>query len=263
MSKISALQLPTLSLSESRLDYYLKASKDNGANLVVLGEYVINSFFSELLTMPKNMIKEQSQTKKDSLVKLCKKYDLEIIAPFVMVENKGYKKVCLKFSTNKIQTYEQQILMPYAHWNEEKFFINKCEEIKLFTFNYDGYKCALMFGFEVHFDIFWQKIISKKIDLVIIPNCATFESQKRWEELLKTRAFLNSCAILRVNRIGNLKNEDYEWKFYGDSMYIDAFGEVINKLNDKEEMLIIDLEKSNQARNLWNFEKINKKFNKN
>lgn len=45
MSKIAALQFPTLALSESRLDYYLKASKDNGVNLVVLGEYVINSFF--------------------------------------------------------------------------------------------------------------------------------------------------------------------------------------------------------------------------
>lgn len=30
MSKIAALQFPTLALSESRLDYYLKASKDNG-----------------------------------------------------------------------------------------------------------------------------------------------------------------------------------------------------------------------------------------
>lgn len=38
MSKIAALQFPTLALSESRLDYYLKASKDNGVNLVVLGD---------------------------------------------------------------------------------------------------------------------------------------------------------------------------------------------------------------------------------
>lgn len=263
MSKISALQLPTLSLSESRLDYYLKASKDNGANLVVLGEYVINSFFKELLTMPKNMIKDQTHAKKESLARLCKKYDLKIIAPFVLVENKGYKKVCLKFSPNKIQSYEQQILMPYSHWNEEKFFINKSDEIKLFTFNYDGFKCALIFGFEAHFDIFWQKILAKKIDLVIILNAATFDSQKRWEELLKTRAFLNSCSILRVNRIGHFKDTEQDWKFYGESMYINAFGDVLNKLSDKEEMLIIELEKSNEARNLWAFEKISKKFNKN
>ncbi|EAL4065983.1 carbon-nitrogen hydrolase family protein, partial [Campylobacter jejuni] len=85
MSKIAALQFPTLALSESRLDYYLKASKDNGVNLVVLGEYVINSFFTELLHMPKNMIKEQSEAKKESLIKLAKKYELEIIAPYVSV----------------------------------------------------------------------------------------------------------------------------------------------------------------------------------
>ena len=67
MSKIAALQFPTLALSESRLDYYLKASKDSGANLVVLGEYVLNSFFTELLAMPKSMIKEQSEAKKRKL----------------------------------------------------------------------------------------------------------------------------------------------------------------------------------------------------
>ncbi len=94
MSKIAALQFPTLALSESRLDYYLKASKDNGVNLVVLGEYVINSFFTELLHMPKNMIKEQSEAKKESLIKLAKKYELEIIAPYVSVEAKSYKKLC-------------------------------------------------------------------------------------------------------------------------------------------------------------------------
>lgn len=63
MSKIAALQFPTLALSESRLDYYLKASKDNGANLVVLGEYVINSFY-RTFAYAKNMIKEQSEAKK-------------------------------------------------------------------------------------------------------------------------------------------------------------------------------------------------------
>ncbi|MDC7792400.1 carbon-nitrogen hydrolase family protein, partial [Campylobacter coli] len=82
--------------------------------------------------------------------------------------------------------------------------------LKLFTFNHDKLKCALLFGFEVHFDIFWQQIMAKKIDLVIVPSACTFESKQRWEELLKTRAFLNSTNILRVNRIGTTKDE---WSF--------------------------------------------------
>ncbi|HEC1781140.1 TPA: carbon-nitrogen hydrolase family protein [Campylobacter lari] len=260
MSSVVALQFPTLALSESRLDYYLKATKESGANLVVLGEYVLNSFFSELKTMPKSMIKEQSQSKKASLIKLAKKYELNIIAPFVSVENDGLKKLCLKVSPQNVKAYEQQILMPYAHWNEEKFFSNKkTDKLKLFTFAHEGLKCALLFGFEAHFDIFWQMIMKKKIDLVIIPTASTFESNQRWLELLKTRAFLNSTSILRVNRIGNLKQEN-EWKFYGDSFFINAFGEVQEQLGDQEEMLVVEVSKANEARNLWGFDKLIKNY---
>lgn len=256
MSSVVALQFPTLALSESRLDYYLKAAKESGANLVVLGEYVLNSFFIELQNMPKSMIKEQSESKKESLIKLSKKYDLTIIAPFINVENNGLKKLCLKVSPQSIKSYEQQILMPYTHWNEDKFFNNKkSEKLKLFTFMHEKLKCTLLFGFEAHFDVFWQMIMKKKIDLVIIPTASTFESNQRWLELLKTRAFLNSTNILRVNRIGNLKQEN-EWKFYGDSFFIDAFGQLQEQLGDKEEMLVVQVTKANEARALWAFDKI-------
>ena len=254
MSKIAALQFPTLGLSESRLDYYLNECKENNVGLVVLGEYVINSFFTELLHMPKSMIKEQSETKKESLLKFAKKYELEIIAPYISVEAKNCKKLCLKVGQNGIKVYEQQILMPYEHWNEEEFFTNKkVEELKLFSFTYNKLKCALLFGFEAHFDAFWQQILAKKIDLVIIPTASTFNSEQRWLELLKTRAFLNSTNILRVNRIGKTKED---WSFYGDTMFIDAFGQMQIKLKNEEEILIIEPKKSDEARKLWGFEKI-------
>ena len=81
MSKIAALQLSTLPLSDARLDYYLKACKDSGANLVVLGEYVLNSFFTELCAMSKQLIKEQSESKKASLAEFAKKSRLFCICP--------------------------------------------------------------------------------------------------------------------------------------------------------------------------------------
>ena len=67
--KICALQLGTLPLSDSRLDYYLDLAHKEGAKIVLLGEYVINSFFSELKTMPKSMIKEQSEQKKQKAIR--------------------------------------------------------------------------------------------------------------------------------------------------------------------------------------------------
>ena len=260
MSKIAALQLSTLPLSDARLDYYLKACKDSGANLVVLGEYVLNSFFTELCAMSKQFIKEQSESKKASLAEFAKKYELTIIAPYVSVENKGFKKLCLKVLPSEIKSYEQQILMPYAHWNEDKFFCNHSEKLRLFSFSYESLKCALLFGFEAHFDTFWQLILQKKLDLVIMPCANTFESKQRWRELLKMRAFLSSTAILRVNRIGQAKSGSEVWEFYGDSLYVDAFGQIKECLSDKEEMLIIDTPKASEAKKLWGFDKIIKNY---
>ncbi|MCI7463757.1 MAG: carbon-nitrogen hydrolase family protein, partial [Campylobacter sp.] len=68
--KLCALQLGTLALSNSRLDYYLQTAAKSGAKVVLLGEYVINSFFAELELMPKSMIKEQSESKKKALAEL-------------------------------------------------------------------------------------------------------------------------------------------------------------------------------------------------
>ena len=70
--KICALQLGTLSISDSRLEYYLSLANEHGVKIVVLGEYVVNSFFNELTKMPKSAIKAQSEQKKSPLANLLK-----------------------------------------------------------------------------------------------------------------------------------------------------------------------------------------------
>ena len=92
----------------------------------------------------------------------------------------------------------------------------------------------MLFGFEAHFDVFWQLILQKRVDLVIIPCASTFNSEQRWKELLKTRAFLSNTAILKVNRIGNVSGDE-EWRFYGDSFFVNAFGELCENLSDRED----------------------------
>lgn len=255
MSKIAILQLPTLSLSEARLDYYLKICKDSGANLVMLGEYVLNSFFKELEAMPKSMIKKQSDEKKNSLINLAKKYELTIIAPLILVKSNDILKVIAKISATNTKFYEQQILMPYQHWNEARFFSNKIEKPKFATFKFDGIKFGVMFGFEAHFDISFSYMLKKRIDALLVPTASTFETNKRWEELLKTRALTNNIYILRANRIGTYKkkNNAEQWNFYGDSMVISPFGEIIDRLGNDEEMMITKIDKKEiaLARKTW------------
>ena len=257
---VCALQLPTQPMSESRLDYYFRICADESARLVVLGEYVLNSFFKELELMPKSLIKEQSERKKHALAAMAQKYNLEILAPLVLPKSKGFIKVAARFSPTSSRFYEQQILMPYPHWNEAKFFANKAEgELNLPVFNYEKFKIGVMFGFEAHFDAAWAYMARKKVDAVVVPTACTFFSESRWEELLKTRAFTNNVYVLRVNRVGNHKAASGEqWSFYGDSMLISPFGEVVSRLGKNEEMMVAKLEKTElaQARHLWGFSQI-------
>ncbi|MBO7369803.1 MAG: carbon-nitrogen hydrolase family protein [Campylobacter sp.] len=268
MSKVCVLQLPTLSMNESRIDYYMKIAKDNDAKIVLLGEYVLNSFFTELKKMPKPMIKEQSDHKKTLFANLAKKYDLTIIAPIVLLKNGGYAKSVAKFSPSSTKYFDQNILINYAHWDEDGFFINsknakkeQNDEISFPIFSDNGVKYGILFGFEAHFDAAWAYFMKKKVDCVLLPCASTFDSNERWEELLKIRSWLNSVFIIRANRIGKAKFGKENCDFYGRSAVFSPLGEIVNSLKDEEGVLLSEISKKELsfAKNLWKFRDISAK----
>jgi len=255
---VAALQLPTLGMNATRLEFYLKQAHSRGADIMLLGEYVLNHFFKELTTMAPNMVKEQSRKHMELLKRLAVKYNIVFIAPIIVIKKDGYHKTIVKVTAKHTKYYEQQILLPYAHWNEKKFFANKIIPLKTpMTFSLGGFKIMVMAGYELHFDPFWQEVTRKKIDLVLLPTASTFGSHNRWREIIKTKAFLHGCFILRANRLGEYSNKEVKWKFYGDTMLVSPEGEVEMMLEDKESMLIevIDRREILEHRKAWQFEK--------
>lgn len=161
-----------------------------------------------------------------------------------------------KINGRSVMYYPQQFLINYPHWNEEKFFNNPIEAVKPpMVFALDGFKFAVMGGFETHFDPLWEAVSAKAVDVVLIPSASTFESHNRWRELIKTRAFTHNCYILRANRVGEYCDEKHAWKFYGDSMVVSPDGEVEADLGNTEELLIMDLERKilSESRKGWGF----------
>lgn len=258
--KIAALQLDTQSLSNARLDYYLRICEQKGVKLVAFGEYVLNNFFTELKAMPSNLIKEQSEVKIKALKEYSKNYNLCIIAPVVVPNKKGFKKTCLLANNGKVKYLDQQVLMPYSHWNEESFFNNEKLPVKIHTFKCDNLKIGVLFGYEIHFDEFFTK--ASDLDLLILPTANTYNSNSRWIEVIKTRAFLKNINILRVNRIGTSEVNDLKWTFYGNSFLCDGYGEIVQELAGNEEVLICDIEKSSEAAKFWKFKEVSKEIEK-
>jgi nitrilase len=260
--KVAALQLATLPMSNAKLNEYFKECHEQGYQIAVLGEYVVNHFFKELEEMPKFMIDEQTKAKVEALEYFSKKYNLIIIAPIVSVRGKKiYKEIGL-FRPKSTKYRKQDFLINYEHWNEEKFFDNEAtSEVKPIIFSHKGWKFGVISGFEVHFDILWTKMMNQGVQTVILPTVSTFGSNYRWNEILKTRAFTSGVYILRVNRVGSFHNEHSLWQFYGETYLVNPDGHIESSLSTKESMLMVELEKSeiNDAHSTWKFKEQLKK----
>lgn len=261
MSLLAALQLPTLPMSEAKLDYYALVCHKKNIKIIVLGEYVLNSFFKELEKMPKTMIQEQSKRQIETLRHISQKYSLIIIAPIVRVRGEKIEKYVAKCTPKSIRYYPQFFLLNFKHWNEERFFDNNVPKFDLPTFTHNEIKYAILFGYELFFDYVWQFVDKKKIDVVLLPCVSTFGSIQRWQEILKMRALTHNVYILRVNRIGNYKQKDTNWHFYGHTLLVNPHGEVEEFLDDKEAIMISKIEKQKlaEARQTWQWSKILRK----
>ena len=264
MVKVCALQLPTLSMSENRIDYYMKIARDNGAKVVLLGEYTLNSFFTELKHMPSSITQKQSDHKNELMSNLAKKYDLHIIAPIIRAgkakdSESAWIKSCAHFSPEGVEFYDQTLLINYSHWNEDEFFqnakIHKNGELNPMIFEVEGVKFGVCFGFEAHFDIMWQRFCKENVVCALVPTASTFESNSRWAALLTMRAFTNSLYIVRANRIGEAKFNDMDFKFYGGSFVVDPYGEIKSELRDDEGALMCEINEqiADEAREFWGF----------
>ena len=262
--KAAVLQLSAQGLSSTKLYNYIRVANNKGIKVLLLGEYILNPFFKELESMSISMIQEQANQQINILKELSSTYAMTIVAPLVIVKGKKIYKTVAKFAPNSTSYYKQQLLINYAHWNEEKFFANEMKALESpLIFNINGFKFAIMSGFELHFDELWSDIKNKNVDCVLLPSVSTFDSYERWKNLVLSRAFTHNCYVLRANRIGEFQDKEHTWQFYGDSFLASPNGEMLEHLGNKEELMIVDMSHSEvlYARKAWGFkEMLNKRI---
>lgn len=254
--RAAVLQLSAQGMSSTKLYNHIRVASKNSVKVLLLGEYVLNPFFKELEKLSVTMIKEQAVHQTKILKELSTTYNMTIIAPLIIVKKQKVYKTIAKFSPNSTSYYHQQLLINYAHWNEEKFFANETDALKPpLVFKIDGFKFAVMSGFELHFDKLWSHVFAKNIDCVLLPSVSTFDSYERWKSVIQTRAFTNNCYVLRANRIGEYQDKEFSWKFYGDSILASPDGDLLAHLGNKEELMIVDMSHAEvlQARRSWGF----------
>ena len=288
--KIAALQCSTLNLTSNRLEHYVKLCQDSEVEILLLPEYATTSFYMEA---PMALLKAQSEHR-IKLMELSKKYGVVIVAPVLLVASdrhrvrKALKKSIMLVNPAASCYFDQQILVHYEEWDEYNFYANSRDPMRqayLPTFKYKAFTLGILSGFETHFDFFWNQAVRKNVDIMLVPTAACFQSKDRWRELLKSRAMLKGLHVLRANRLGSYfpkgqeivgdlsakldaplesskgEVEEGEWCFYGDSFYVNSYGDLISNLDDQEGLLIACIEEhAVHARRFWGFEALRKRF---
>ncbi|RDU70306.1 carbon-nitrogen hydrolase family protein [Helicobacter aurati] len=250
---IAILQFENLK-DNNRITTYLKSIPE--ASIVLIGEYVLDTFFSSHWhTKPPESLKDKQ--KLDFLIELSALYNHTIAVPIIQYKNKGYYKNIAIINKKKSYFYSQQRMIQYQHWNEATFFSNDTSKLlKLpFVFNAGNLRYGVLFGFEAHFDELWMELKRANVDVVLVATASTFSSQARWEALLTTHAFTNSCFVARANRIGKvIANDGYEWDFYGHS-FVSLGQNIIDSLRADEGMLCVDIDKESleSLKTTWGF----------
>ena len=226
--------------------------------------------------MPVAAVKAEGDAQLANLKKLAAAYGVVIIAPLVTVRRGVLYKSVFRVTPTRSFRADQRVLMDYDHWNEAGLFGGfggagggviagraagaGAGRTTPFVFNCDGFKIAVLSGFELHFDGLWQELIDQKIDAALVPCANTFESFARWQTLIKSRSFTGGCYILRVNLAGEYAGGGEKWVFYGNSLACNPFGEIENALpvDEREGILIAAISRSSvlEARTSFGFGRI-------
>lgn len=253
---VGALQLPSVGMSTTKLYHYVRIAHKRGVKVMLLGEYLLNSFFKELLRTPLPMLRELCEHQLGILRNLAATYDIVFVAPLVTVKHTGAYKSIVKITPRSTAYYHQQVLIDYPHWDEAAFFANPVAPFTPpMTFRVGAFRFAVMGGYEIHFDPLWAYIFEKRIDCVLLPTASTFGSHERWRSLIVSRAFTHNCYILRANRIGDVLDGMRIWRFYGDSLLASPDGDIENSLGESEELMVAKLKPGlvHDARKGWRF----------
>lgn len=135
-------------------------------------------------------------------------------------------------SGKKVAEYSK--LHPFTYGKESVYY-DKGSEIV--TVPFLGRTIATFICYDLRFPEIFQ-IAAKKADVMFV--IAEWPAKRRvhWQTLLRARAIETQSYVVGVNCVGEHDGQTYS----GDSMAVDAMGNILGMISDKEGVLICDLD---------------------
>lgn len=158
-----------------------------------------------------------------------------------LVNGRLYNTSFVSSPDRNIIGYQRKI-HPFTLTEEDKYFTGGDT---LNVINCPLAKLGIIICYDIRFPEVARSLTLKGAEVLICPAQFPAPRQHHWEILLKSRAIENQVYMIGANRIGGRKI-----KYFGKSLVVDPFGEVVEEIGSSEDVLIanIDLEKIEAVR---------------
>jgi omega-amidase len=208
---------------------FIKKAKDKACDFIIFPEMTLTGF-----SMNTKEIAEDNNETVNWFKNKALNYGLYIgFGHVVRVKEKCENRFTIVSPDNKeLLSYAK--IHPFSYSLENKYYEggNSILLNKINDFLVSPFIC-----YDLRFPEIFQ-IASKECQLITVAANWPKSRRDNWITLLKARAIENQCYIAGVNAVGNINGYEYS----GDSLIIDPIGNVIAMAEDKEELVISEIE---------------------
>jgi len=226
----------------------IREAARNGADIVLFPEVQLTEFFPQYRGRD---VKDYGVEITDEIVQLlketCKDNHIMAVPNIYLKENDKYYDASLLIDKNgNIQGIQKMVHIAQAEqFYEQDYYEPSDDGFQIFDTEFG--KLGIVVCFDRHYPESIRTEVLMGADLILIPTVNTkSEPSEMFEWEIRVQAFQNSVAIAMCNRVGVEGSMD----FSGESIAIDANGNVLVKADDKEQILYaeIDLGESEKIR---------------
>lgn len=216
-----------------------EASREN-ADLILFPEVQLTEFFPQYkgrnvdeykISMESEVVKRFCDAARDNHI---------IAVPNIYLSEKNHTYDASLFINNDGVVNGIQKMVHIAEapmFYEQDYYTPSDDGFHIFETEYG--KIGIVVCFDRHYPESIRTEALMGADLILIPTVNTkSEPSEMFEWELRVQAFHNSVAIAMCNRVGR---ED-EMEFSGESIVVSPDGEVINKADDKEQIIYVDID---------------------
>jgi len=110
----------------------------------------------------------------------------------------------------------------------------------LATFTLDGHLCGGVICYDIRFPELIRSLALRRIQVLFVAAQWPYPRLAHWRNLLIARAIENQIFVVACNRMGR----DGETAFFGHSMVIDPWGEILGEMEDADGFLSVTVDPS-------------------